>query len=543
MQQRAGADLMPSRKFASELFLVLLTAAVLVPFLNKAFHIDDALFLWLAEQIIRHPLDPFAFTVNWVGTPEPMWSAMQNPPLASFFIAVISSFLGESEVILHTAYLIWPVLVVVGTYRLARRFCQRPFLAAMIVLTAPVFLVSATNVMCDVMLLAFYTWAVECWVSGLENRGWWLFPVSALLICAATLTKYFGISLVVLLAVYTLLRDWRSWTRLLWLFVPIGVTAGYELWTRTKYGHGLFIEAARYARLTAALYAISLPKQILLGFSFLGGCFFTALFFLPLKRRAILGWGLVFIIATVLFRLAFPPGSEFDGNYPFVVVEGGLFVASAWIMMALGVSEIWKKRDAGSFLLILWILGTFAFSTFLNWSVTSRTMLPAVPAIAILFARFTQYDSKSSASITAAILVAAALSLGITLADYRIANIAREASDQFKERFQSDRGTVWFQSHWGFQFYMQKWGARAMNLANPQVRSGDIMIIPANNTAVISIQAEKVYQPEEITFSPVPVVSTWGFETGASFYSAVRGPLPWMLGRVAQEKFYVARFR
>jgi hypothetical protein len=35
-----------------------LTLAALLPFLNKAYDIDDPLFLWMGQQIIRHPFDP-----------------------------------------------------------------------------------------------------------------------------------------------------------------------------------------------------------------------------------------------------------------------------------------------------------------------------------------------------------------------------------------------------------------------------------------------------------------------------------------------------
>src|SRR5204863_9880949 len=125
------------------------------------FCIDDPLFIWMAEQISRHPSDPYGFQVNWMGAPEPMWSAMQNPPLCSVYIAVVGALFGWNELALHSAFLLWPVAAVIVTYRIARRFCSQPALAALLTLFTPVFLVSATNVMCDVMLLALYVWAVE----------------------------------------------------------------------------------------------------------------------------------------------------------------------------------------------------------------------------------------------------------------------------------------------------------------------------------------------------------------------------------------------
>ena len=61
-------------------FLAIAAAvAALAPFLNKAFHIDDPLFLWMAQQISQHPADPYGFSVNWYVSAKPMFSIMQNP--------------------------------------------------------------------------------------------------------------------------------------------------------------------------------------------------------------------------------------------------------------------------------------------------------------------------------------------------------------------------------------------------------------------------------------------------------------------------------
>ena len=78
-------------------------------------------------------------------------------------------------------------------------------------LFTPVFLVSATTVMCDVWLLALWVWSVDCWLRGLEERhSYWLLLLASLLVAAAALTKYFGVSLVPLLAAYTVARSAAS---------------------------------------------------------------------------------------------------------------------------------------------------------------------------------------------------------------------------------------------------------------------------------------------------------------------------------------------
>ena len=155
--------------------------AALVPFLNKAFHIDDPLFLWMAQQVSQHPADPYGFSVNWYVSAKPMFSIMQNPPLNAYYIALAAKFLGWSELAMHGAFLVPAVAAVLGTFFLAQRLSGSPLLGALLMLFTPVFLVSATTVMCDVWLLALWVWSVDCWLRGLRSviaTGFFSWPPS-----------------------------------------------------------------------------------------------------------------------------------------------------------------------------------------------------------------------------------------------------------------------------------------------------------------------------------------------------------------------------
>ena len=134
----------------------------------------------MAQQISTHPADPYAFAVNWYTTTEPMFSIMQNPPLSSYYMALMASLFGWSEPAMHGAFVVPAVAAVLGTFFLARRLSGSPLLAAVLLLFTPVFLVSATGVMCDVWLLAFWVWSIECWMRALERnsgRLLWRAPV------------------------------------------------------------------------------------------------------------------------------------------------------------------------------------------------------------------------------------------------------------------------------------------------------------------------------------------------------------------------------
>jgi len=531
----------------ARLLLVAITIAALAPFLTKAFHMDDPLFLWMAQQIAKHPLDPYGFSVNWSTFPEPMWKVMQNPPLCSYYIAAAASLVGWSELAMHLAFLIWPILSILATFAIARRFCREPLMAALLTLFMPAFLVSATNIMCDLMLLALWLWSIECWIAGLEHQRWWLLAVSAILATAAALTKYFGISVVPLLAAYIIARDRTLPGNLAWLLIPVTSVVAFELWTTGHYGIGL-VGGAVYLSQTIAKLRPPWFAQLLTGLAFAGGCLFSALFYLLRLKRT--SWLIAItsalaLLAVFYFFVPLRAVYALGQNSTLVWVEGGLFATIGAGILALGIADLIQHRDASSALLVLWLVGTFTFATFFNWSITGRTILPMVPVGAILLMRrFETSALRQNISLHCArMFMAGTVSLIITAADYRQAQTGRDASRQFQRRFQASVGTVWFESHWGFQYYMQQWGATPLSAADSEITSGDVIVFPSNNSAIMPLPLERIFTPDIVKFATLPFISTHGRGTGAAFYSSVRGPLPWAIDHVPPETYYAARFR
>ena len=297
----------------SKVLLGGLTLAALLPFLNKAYDIDDPLFLWMGQQIMRHPFDPYGGIVHWSSLAQPMWVAMQNPPLCSYYIAAIGSFAGFGEVAMHGAFLLPAIAAVIGTFALAKRLCRSPLTAAFLTLFTPVFLISASHVMCDVMLLAFWTWAIHFWIAGLDRGKWPLLLVSAVLITGATLTKYFGVSLVPLLLAYTLMRERRIRLHLSYLTIPLLVALGFELITRAKYGHPLFSSAMLYLRDVAAEVRIPIQIKLLTGCSFVGGSMIGALFLTSIRsaKGVVGGIGFLLLIGALFWTcVPMPAGTR-----------------------------------------------------------------------------------------------------------------------------------------------------------------------------------------------------------------------------------------
>ena len=85
----------PSRRaWLGAAICVVATVVSLAPFADKAFNTDDPLFLYAARQICLHPADPYGFKLNWYGSEMPMAEVATNPPLASYYIALVASCIG-----------------------------------------------------------------------------------------------------------------------------------------------------------------------------------------------------------------------------------------------------------------------------------------------------------------------------------------------------------------------------------------------------------------------------------------------------------------
>ena len=532
------------------LILSALTLLCLLPFSGKAFHVDDVLVVSSAKQIVKQPLDPYGFGIVWYTFAMPMAEVTKNPPLACYYGALIGRVAGWSERAWHLGFLLPALALVLGTYRLAIRFTQNAFVAAAAALLTPVFIVPASGVMCDVLMLALWIWALILWVEGLDPLKPTFLLGSGVLMAAAALTKYFGASLILLVVVYSLLRKkpWETWAY--YLLIPIAALAGYQYWTHALYGRGLLSDAAVYAHFRPADQRLPLIQETLTGLSFAGGCVLPALTFAPLlwsRRQIVIG-----AIASGLAAFCVGHGwiafktHVAQQNGTLVWIELAFFVAGGISLLALAVGDWWKQRDAESSLLTLWVLGTLVFAVYVNWTVNGRSILPMVPAAAILIARRAgrgQNLRPMSLKLVTPMLLAAIFSLWIAWADAGWAEAGKQAATLIHQKTQNERGTVWFAGHWGFQYYMQALGARPVDVSSfsSSFHEGDFVVLPKNNTNLFEIAPEFVASKELIELQMPRRAATMCPELGAGFYSSVWGPLPFAIGRATPERYTLLR--
>lgn len=524
---------------------ILLSACLLclVPFVNKAFHIDDPTFIGMAKHIQSNPTDYFGYYMQFIPP------VITNPPLVAYFIAIAGYLGGYSEISLHTAFILPAFAVIVGTYLLARDLCTTPLIAALAALCTPVFILSSTTIMCDVLMLSFWVFSIYFWRRGIIEEKRLFLIIASFLTIFCILTKYSGICLIPLLLAYTIFELRKPGEWLLYLLLPIAAILLFDKITYIKYGlrQLSYIESfSIYNQTTSHKNTLA---NIVTGLSFLGGCILVQwLYFVVYTKKLLIFITLAAIISALMIMMQFDvldyyPIAGTDGINWVFVAQLPFFVFAGVSFILIVASDLIRNRDSDSILLFLWVLGTFAFTVFVNWSVNARSILPIAPVAGILVMRHLSQSNKLDVYgmrvFYAPLVLSLLVALIVTSADYSLAGSARTAAHVIHEKYRDWPGNVWLEGHWGFQHYIESaGGVKALDYENPSLHKGDLVVIPGNNTNTKLLYKHMALFKNEYAFDVAKMLSTMNIGAGAGFYSDLLGPLPFAVG-YAPEKYYV----
>ena len=535
--------------------LCALLVGCLGPFLDKAVSVDDPLFVWSAQWIQKHPLDFYSFGTNWWMSTVPMYVANWNPPLMSYCLAVAGLFCGWEERGLHLAGLVIACGTAAGIYSLAQRWCGRPFWAVCLAIFTPVFLVSGSTLMCDVLMLGFWVWAVWFWEQGWQKPGggakW--FIGAGLLAGLAVLTKFSAVLLPPLLLVMAIFRTRRPGWWLAGLAIPTLMLAGYELFTAHLYGKGLFSAASYHAHTFRTDPPGGWKAAAIISLTFAGGSLLPVLFMAPAiwRGRVLAGEGILLGVAWAGFY-QWGDGLGLAANAPGLMRHAGMAFQTALLavgglnLAGLLVAEGWRAKDAVTRSLLVWIAGVLVFATVLNWTINARSFLPLVPAVAILLSR--RLEARPGAwsapgRIFWPLIPAAAVSVSLVVADYGLAGTGRSAAAMIADECQKEGAPVWFEGHGGFQYYLEKRGGRPLDVERTLMARGDFLVVPDTGVSV-------TFPPDTIGFvgnlklTPTAWMNLAGGSPAsgmAGFYGDNAGPLPFVWAEPLPQSYALFR--
>ena len=341
------------------------------------------------------------------------------------------------------------------------------------------------------------------------------------------------------------------------LLLPIAILGVYETWSRSLYGHGLLSFGMHYtASSVEGRHGEHFTLgHVLVGLAFAGGCALPALTFVPFlwSRKQLLVGGVVSALLTLAYFEGWTnlgtayPDQEWIYQHAALVNGQLLLCLSGGIsVFALAMSGLWKRRDAPSLLLLLWIVGTFLYAVLVNWQVNARSLLPLIPAVAILIAQRLDEIWLAPArwqrlAVIVPLLVSGAVSLWAAWGDEELANTARTMANYVHLKYNA-AGPVSFEGHWGFQYYMELLGARPLENSAHESHVGDLVVFPLNNANLFDISSDA--NVVEIARLKIDAhAGTMTTKLGAGFYSSDWGPLPFAIGPVPDERYYVLRMK
>ncbi len=509
--------------------IVLFILIQLVPYINKPFHVDDPFYLKMAEQITRDPLRPYSFSINWSGELRKVWPFMEAtfPPLIPFYLALIMVILGTGEIIMHSMFLVFPIIAGISMYYLSKRFGSPPLISSLIMASTPVFLVMSTTLMLDTPLLSLWLLSAVMFIYGVDSNNKTLLLLSSIAIGICSLAKYTGLLLFPLLYLYIFLNRkagrYRSW-----LLPGLAIFLAWCLHNLLVYNGIHFLLAGQHIG-----KEISIHKVLSLPVFFAGSLIFPAgIIFCLKKKRA--------VTAIIIFSLLFISSLLLFNSLNAILLFTVLYSTSLIFLYSLSFNF---KKDPDTVFLYAWLLIILLLNLIAEPWVASRYFILCLPPAVILFLRIVSSTLRKP-QMNYLIIFTFIITLGaghlVNYADYLWAKTYRDFAVYVKQKGYNNG---YFTGHFGFQYYLEKAGMTAFETKREDIEKGSYFITatlpdPQKPKNELILKLRTVDRVSYESKFPVRTMSPSG---RAGFYSSFWGILPFSASNKPLEDFYIFR--
>jgi hypothetical protein len=423
------------------LAIIALVLALRLPFLHQAIQGDDLYYLYGAEHAQIEPLHPDHAKYLFQGDLVEM-RGNSHPPLNSWILgALLWAFGDVREVPFHLVYSVFSIIAALAMLSLARRFCDKPFLATLLFIAEPAFVVNGNSLETDLPFLALWMLAVAWFMQGVEENSALPLIGSALAAALAALNAYQAVFLVPILAFYLWQKGNRSvfaWSMIFAAPVAIGA------WQV-------------YSRITSG----AMPAAVLAGYMHKYGWQVATQ---KVKNAAALIVHSAWIVSPLLIR-----GNRWNWILGAAAAVGGAFYdpnPMFWASLGLGavvLSSCFKKD-----FLDAWVLIFFAGALIVFFAGSARYLLPIAAPLAMLAA-----NRCSTRMLGIGFAAQMALSIGFTIVNYQTWDAYRQFAISLAPEAAQTR--VWVDHDWGLRYYLESEGALAVP-RDQTFAAGDVVV-------------------------------------------------------------------
>lgn len=426
------------------LTIIAIVLALRLPFLHQAIQGDDLFYLYGAEHAQIEPLHPDHAKYLFQGDLVEM-RGHSHPPLNSWILGALLWSLGDvREVPFHAMYSIFSIVAALAMLSLARRFCDKPFLATLLFVAVPAFVVNGNSLESDLPFLALWMLAIAWFVKGVDEASSLPLIGSAVAAGIAAVGAYQAVFLVPILGFYLWQKKNRS--NLAWCVIfaaPVAIGA-WQIYGRATSGAMPAVVLWDYMR----KYGWQVLTQ-------------------KVKNGAALIVHSAWIVSPLLIRsgrlhwilgaIAAAGGAFYDPNPMF------------WASLGLGVvvlSSCFKKD-----FLDAWVVIFFAGALIVFFAGSARYLLPIAAPLAILAA-----NRCSTPMLNAGFALQMVLSVGFTIVNYQTWDAYRQFAMSLAPEVAQRR--TWVDHDWGLRYYLESEGALAVPRGQ-MFTPGDIVVSSA----------------------------------------------------------------
>lgn len=538
-------------------FVLLLT----LPFINKAFNIDDTEFIYISRHLIKDPLHPYSF--EWL--PSVPATHVTDPPLVFYYNAAVILLFGETEKMLHFFYIIFPLIAGIAMYFLSKKFTKRPLFSTLFLITSVVFVVMSSTLMLDIPFLAFFLLSIAFFVYGVDSGNKTKLILGVIFCGFAYLTKYAGIIVFPVLASYAILRKKPKY--ILYLTIPAILGLLWNLYTYMVYGVPHNFQILPWLLGSQKSFSSqAIMVKLITNMTYIGGAtIFPLMLLYPFLRERINKLAYLLIVAFSLIAAIALYYTSANFSYRYSIAQlilfafffsTGIFVfyflarhnleIIAELFKQKKIWNIFNERYANNIFLFSWIITAFLFNTFFAGG-AARYANNLIPPIAVFYFniidnhRFSNKNNLKSFIILSAAL-SIALSILVASADYEFAKVYKDFASTV-DKYQTDGNAVWFAGHSGFQYYMENKGYKMLDVDVNRLKKGDIVIKS-------QIQSPSAFPPilngrlnliDAISYNSALPLKIHNPEAHAGFYTFGGGFLPYSVSDANLENFSVFR--
>lgn len=519
--------------------LVLLAS---LPFVDQAFHIDDRIYLEIAQNALQKPLFPYDYRPLFEGLESSDAASHSHLPLTSYYLALVWLATGsEQEWIYHLAYLVFPIIAVFSFYDLSRQFVRHRLPVSILLIVSPAFLVLSHTLMTDVPLLAFWLLAVSRLVGIVERSGssrpptgkdYLLFAVGVL---GGAFISLISIGLVLLCLAYLLLkrhsgnREIQVRILLPIILAPLLLWALWYLRAYLYYDRFVLLNTFLHIHKREAFDWALMGTKVVSFIVNIGG----VVLFPPLVWLAFRGPFLTRLM-LILFFLSMIPFYIWGFDWSFAnILLFAVFFTSGLLVIQYFVTE---GREAAAVpsrgLLILWFAGIFASCLFLYYSGSVRYMLLVLPPVLLMWAsrleRAIAGQQTALYVLWGAVILTLLYSFPVAWADHLFAGQYRDAARELAGRYSAPGRQVWLAGEWGFRYYLERAGGEILLRNATEAKPGDILIKPyiASPWVTVYDGSQHSRLVEQVPMNGAFPIRILDFSSRAGFYSTGWGILP-----------------